>query len=347
MAERLYYPITLPGQRLYGREIQIRQFGPSEVENYYVVRRTQSIPALRTLMEATLKGIKVEDLYEPDFLFLIYWQRVNSYSHFPYHIPWQCPTCQSNNTNKLDLTKIVSPSVPDDYSIDGVGLDLPCGRQVVFRLPKETDDIRAADQVKHLQIENPNEGHLRKAELMCMMEFDTNFDTFEKWDLINKVFTPEDIFVIDGFRRLFRYGPDNTLDCICKKCGEKRLVSFRFSIYEFFPVDTDLGDIRARVLLNKPSKHAAKRAGEAVVPKIDMVPTQAPSRIREPAKNESPARGTNGRGEDERTFHTVAREITPDQSDKLVNKVLEQVKHEVSLDFEGPASFDSIVKRDR
>jgi hypothetical protein len=68
----------------------------------------------------------------------------------------------------------------------------------------------------------------------------------EKWDFINKVFTPEDIFVIDGFKRAFRYSPDNIMDCKCSKCGGDQKVSFRFSIFEFFPADTDsatIGDL--------------------------------------------------------------------------------------------------------
>lgn len=340
--EQQYYQLTLPGQRLYGREITIRQFGPSEVENYYVIRRTASIPALRTLIEGTLKGVKIEDLYEPDFLFLIYWQRVNSYSHFPYNIPWQCPTCQSQNTNKLDLTKIIAPSVPDDYPLDGVGLDLPCGHQLVFRLPKETDDIRAADQVKSLQIENPNEGHFRKAELLCMMEFDNNYSALEKWKLINDVFTPEDVFVIDGFKRVFRYGPDNTIDCRCTKCGEERKISFRFSLLEFFPTDSDLGDIRTRILLTKPSKNAAKRAEEPSVPKTLMVAEAAPSGVRKPVQGKGTARGADGSDE----AKTVQPIITPEMSSKMAAKVLEEARHEVSLEIEpGPQPFTSIVGR--
>ena len=66
------------------------------------------------------------------------------------------------------------------------------------------------------------------------MELDTNYDAMEKWDFINKVFTPEDIFVIDGVKRAFRYGPDNIMDCTCSKCGGDQKVSFRFSIFDFF-----------------------------------------------------------------------------------------------------------------
>lgn len=339
-----YHPLTLPGARLYQKEVSIRQFGPSEVENYYIIRRTGSIPALRTLIENTLKGIKVEELYEPDFLFIVYWQRVNSYSHFPYNLPWQCPTCQSQNSSKLDLTKIVSPSVADDYPLDGVGLDLPCGHQMIFRLPKEVDDVSAANQVKMLSIDNPNEGHFRKAELLCMMEFDNGHTPLEKWELINNVFSPEDVFVIEGFKRLFRYGPDNTMECKCSKCGEPRTVSFRFSVLEFFPTDSDFADIRTRILSTKSLKHAAKRTAEPVVSTPNLVPETPPSRTRQPIQSEGSARGANSNGESK----TVTPIITKEQSDKLANRILEEVRHEAQVELDvgpGPARFDSIVKR--
>jgi hypothetical protein len=115
---------------------------------------------------------------------------------------------------------------------------------MTFRLPKEMDDVRASDQVRMLNIQEPNEGHMRKAELLCMLEFDTNFDSLEKWDIINKAFSPEDIFVIDGFKRTFKYGPDNIMNCKCAKCGLDQKVSFRFSILEFFPTDTDSTAVR-------------------------------------------------------------------------------------------------------
>jgi hypothetical protein len=342
MAGIQYHPLTLPGARLYQKEVQIRQFGPTEVENYYIIRRTGSIPALRTLIENTLKGIKIEELYEPDFLFMVYWQRVNSYSHFPYNLPWQCPTCNSNNSSKLDLTKIISPSVSDDYPPDGVSLDLPCGHQVIFRLPKEVDDITAAQQVRMLSIENPNESHFRKAELLCMMEFDYGHSQMEKWDLINKVFTPEDVFVIEGFKRLFRYGPNNLMDCKCTKCGEPREVSFRFSVLEFFPTDTDFADIRTRILSTKSLKHAVKRTAESVIPEALVVSETPPSGARQSSQVEAAARRPNGGSEAE----TVTPIITKEQSDRLTNRILEEVRHEVELDVaQGPARFDSIVKR--
>ena len=287
-----YYQLELPGNRLYNKDISIRQFGSEEVESYYVVRRNGSIASLRKLVGNTLKDITVEELYEPDFLFIMYWHRVNSYSNFPYNLPWQCQECSSSNTSKLDLTKIVSPSISDDYQIEGMCLDLPCGLQIMFRLQKETDDVRATEQIKHLGINNPNEGHYRKAELLCMMEPDDNYNAFEKWEFINKLFTPQDIFVIDGFKQTFKYGPSNVMDCTCKGCGESRRVSFRFSILEFFPTDSDLTDIRTRILSNKPSKDSAKRAKEAALSKVNMVTAKASIGIGKPAESKDKLRDT-------------------------------------------------------
>jgi hypothetical protein len=354
-----YFPITLPGARLYPPNISIRQLGPDEVESYYIVRRTASVTALRQLVTNTLKGVTVEELYEPDFLFTMYWHRVNSYINFPYNLPWTCPACESANISKLDLTKIVSPSIPDDYPSDGVTLDLPCGLQISFRLPKETDDIRASDQIRLLQIQNPNEGHNKKAELLCMMEFDSNYDVMEKWDIINKVFTPEDIFVIDGFRRAFQYGPNNIMDCKCDKCGKDQPVSFRFSIFEFFPTDIDTAAIRTRILSRKPSKADAQRAKKDVLSKVAVVPQAAPTGVGGPIEPKSGPRIESVEPTDEpevvieRTqtvrpnINQSGNKVIPKVPANLAARILEEARHEVELEIEQerprPASFESIV----
>jgi hypothetical protein len=356
-----HYPITLPGGRLYPSDVSIRQLGPEEVESYYVVRRTGSVTALRQLVSNTIKGITVEELYEPDFLFAMYWHRVNSYMNFPYNLPWNCPACESPNTSKLDLTKIVSPSVPDDYPADGVTLDLPCGLQMTFRLSKETDDVRASEQIKLLQIQNPNEGHNKKAELLCMMEFDTNFDLMEKWDIINKVFTPEDIFVIDGFRNTFKYGPTNIMDCQCSKCGKATQVSFRFSIFEFFPTDIDTATVRTRILPRKPSKADAQRAKRDVLSKINVVSPATPTRVGGTSQrkggtgvqsieppNESEITGEKPDNTTVRpNINQSGTRVIPHVPAALAAKILEEARHEVELEIEqerpGPATFKSIV----
>lgn len=353
-----YYPIVLPGAKLYKSDITIRQLGPTEVENYYIIRKTGSPVALRNLISSTLQGVTVDELYEPDFLFILYWHRVNSYMNFPYNLPWNCPACENPNLSKLDLTKIVSPSVPDDYPSDGVTLDLPCGLQLTFRLPKETDDVRASDQIKLLQIQNPNEGHHRKAELLCMMEFDDNFDQMEKWDIINKVFAPEDIFVIDGFKRTFKYGPQNIMDCTCSKCGKDQPVSFRFSIIEFFPDDTSDAAIRIRILPRKASKADAQRAKKDVFSKIALVPQTSSKGTGGPSERESRARIESVNDaepvEIKPENQTIRPNVNQSGTNRIVQKVpanlaakiLEEARHEVELEIErepGPAAFRSIV----
>jgi hypothetical protein len=278
--------------------------------------------------------------------------------NFPYNLPWNCPACSSPNLTKLDLTKIVSPSIPDDYPADGATLDLPCGLPIVFRLPKETDDVRAADQIKALQIENPNEGQLRKAELLCMMELDSNYDPLEKWDFVNKVFTPEDIFVIDGFKRAFKYGPDNIMDCRCDKCGADQKVSFRFSIFEFFPTDTDSAAVRIRILPHKASKADAKRAKEHVLSKIAVAPQTPPTGVGGTGQREARVRSESSVDESPQTIKQTVKPdvyqsgtmVVPKVPANLAAKILEEAKHEINLEIEqesssGQAPFKSIVGR--
>ena len=249
----------------------------------------------------------------------------------------------------------------DLYPADGATLDLPCGIPLTFRLPKEMDDVRASDQVRLLQILEPNEAHLRKAELLCMLEFDTNFDAMEKWEIINKAFAPEDIFVIDGFKRTFKYGPDNVMNCKCAKCGKDQQVSFRFSILEFFPTDTDSAAIRTRVFPSKASKADAKRAAANALSKTPMAPKTPPTGVGGASQRQSGV-GVPSISDAEaaevippKPPVTVRPNLNPQGSvgipkvpANFAAKILEEARHEVQLEIEqesAPAAFRSIVNQ--
>jgi len=187
----------------------------------------------------------------------------------------------------------------------------------------------------------------------------------EKWDIINKAFSPEDIFVIDGFKRTFKYGPENIMDCKCSKCGADQKVSFRFSIVEFFPDSGNESAIRARILPGKASKADAQRAKKNVLSKIALVPQEA-------------SKGTGGTGQrqsgvgvqsvdngeaaaeseltakpDQATvkpnIHQTGNRVIPQVPANLAAKILEEAKHEVELEIgdasPGPASFRSVVNQ--
>jgi hypothetical protein len=189
-----------------------------------------------------------------------------------------------------------------------------------------------------------------------MMEFDTNYDPLEKWDFVNKVFTPEDVFVIDGFKRTFKYGPDNIMDCKCEKCGADQKVSFRFSIFEFFPTDTDSAAIRIRVLPNKASKADAKRAKEYVLSKIAVAPQATPTGVGGTSQREARVRSESSIDDSPQTVkQTIVKPdinqtgtmVIPRVPANLAAKILEEAKHEVELEIEGAsggqAQFKSIV----
>jgi hypothetical protein len=185
-----------------------------------------------------------------------------------------------------------------------------------------------------------------------MMEFDTNFDPLEKWDIINKVFAPEDIFVIDGFKRAFKFGPENIMDCKCSKCGADQKVSFRFSILEFFPTDTDQSAIRTRILSSKPSKADAQRAKKDVLSKIAMAAQTPPKGTGGTGQRQARARIENvSDAEPTEVAKEVPVTIKPDVNQtgtvslpkvpaNLAARILEEAKHEIELEIEqGPRPF--------
>jgi hypothetical protein len=310
-----YHPLKLPGHRVYPENLEVRAFGKDEVAAYDRVRRSGSEVALRSLVGSTLNEISVEDLYEPDLLYLMMWHRVNSFMNYPMQLPWKCPSCENDNNDPLDLTKIVSKEIPEDYSPDGMTLDLPCGVPLVFRLPKVGDESRARKMLTALSVQNVNEDHIRKAEQVQLMEYDENFNSLEKWEIVNKGFGIEDVFTIEGFKQEFAYGPTTLMHCTCKKCEVPSPVGFRFSVLEFLPNNFDGAAIRARILPNRPDGNAAKRAKAALIPKTSVAPQtihQEAQRIREAEPKSKPG-------------HISTPEKTPEQSKNGTGQVVRPI----------------------
>src|SRR5215211_5028565 len=97
----------------------------------------------------------------------------------------------------------------------------------------------------------------------------------EKWEIVNRAFTVEDTFMLEGFKRKFAFGPSTLQVCNCKGCGGQQNVGFRFSVLEFLLSDYDSGSIRARILHVRPTRDAAKRAKENFLPRSPVVATEA------------------------------------------------------------------------
>src|SRR5829696_9700047 len=102
----------------------------------------------------------------------------------------------------------------------------------------------------------------------------------ENWEIVNRAFTVEDTFMLEGFKYEFAFGPSTRQVCNCKGCGGQQNVGFRFSLLEFLPSDYDSGSIRARILHARPTRDAAKRAKEALLPRSSVVATAASEKTR-------------------------------------------------------------------
>jgi hypothetical protein len=332
--EKSYFPIKLPGDKLYSSEIEIRQFGPDEVAHYDRLKRSGSEIALRSLVGSTLKGIEIDDLYDPDLTYIMMWHRVNSFTHFPMKLPWECPTCEEKNNNDLDVTKVVSKEVPEDYDSGGMAYDLPCGLPVILRLQKVNDEIKARKMLSELAVLNPTEDMYRKAEMCMLMEYDENYNSREKWELVDKAFGVEDLFAIDGFKQEFAFGPSTVMNCGCKKCGGQTQVGFRFSIMEFLPSNLDGTAIRARILSARPTRADAKRAKDALLSKAPVASQETAKEVKRPRRGEiqdpaEPEHPSEKIETKEVSASEMMKKITPARSAQMVGKLLEEVRHEV------------------
>jgi hypothetical protein len=130
------------------------------------------------------------------------------------------------------------------------------------------DEAKARRMLTGMSMQRVDEDTIRKAETVQMMEYDENFNDLEKWDIVNRCFTVEDTFMLEGFKREFALGPSTRQVCNCKGCRGQQNVGFRFSLLEFLPSDYDSESIRARILYARPTRDAARETLKNSAPPI-------------------------------------------------------------------------------
>tara|TARA_R110001592_G_scaffold177358_2_gene417649 strand:+ start:5819 stop:6610 length:792 start_codon:yes stop_codon:yes gene_type:complete len=131
-----YFPIeTLPSKfKLYpkGTKIYSRPLKILEVKQLSMIDESNFNSVINTVLSKTVKGIDIQDLVVADKLFIIFWQRANTYKGDAFSIDLDCDKCGSKVKYNFDVSQLVITDVSDDYDADKIFTLPECKATVKF-----------------------------------------------------------------------------------------------------------------------------------------------------------------------------------------------------------------------
>ena len=233
-----YYKVNVPGEHLYDLEdgIQVRKITPIEQKRLVSIlirdEKDHTIEIIR-FINTLIKGIDPNELYWPDYYYLLYQMRLVTYKMFPIEFVCECPDCGEKQKVQLDVPQLEIDEVPDTYK-KNTKLYLENFGEVPFRYKKVKDDIMIAEFMKAHNIAEDDIAMIQLLYDLCLL---SDWKPLEElWALAETgEITMQDIVVLEDFMTKCMWGVKEELKYTCRKCGKEVASSYEMQLADFFP----------------------------------------------------------------------------------------------------------------
>lgn len=244
MIQEEYYEIELPGKLNYSPDVkvEVKKITPFEQKKFY----SQMVNAadeeaqdkvflnfVKSLVKTT--GIEFEDLYYPDYIFIIYQIREVTYKLFPLKFYYTCEDCGQKQSVEIKINELMietlDEKIKDTIELDNFG-------EVAIRFKRIKDDNIVTDFLKSKN-EDPTDIFMRLlvAELVLLDQWQPLEET---WEMAKSgQITSQDITKIEEFIGKHNWGVKEEVKHKCQKCGKEVAESYNIDPASFFSVNND------------------------------------------------------------------------------------------------------------
>ena len=210
--EDIYHKIQLPTQgRLYegDPEIGIRPFKGKDEKLLVELNYDNFEKRMDKVLQNVVQGIEPKELTLGDRLYILLWERINSYSQF-YEIERVCESCGTKQTTTVDLSKLDQTGLPDSYT-EPYQITLEDESTLDLRLLRVRDEMEAYNYEK-----------AGKSSWLIRMALSIVDDSsiVEREKFLEEL-PGKDIAKIRAFHEKFNHGPVMELETTCKLCDEE------------------------------------------------------------------------------------------------------------------------------
>ena len=283
--------VELPGGFLYPEECRIQPFTYGDASALSLLGRTNDPETLFKIIDKRV-NLDVNSLTIQDFWYILYWQRINSYSTFPVKLPWTCNHCEHKNLNEVTGSSLIINDLDNKY-YHGIEVDFPDSGVLKVRLKLIGDEIKLKKYMRTEKIEDPTGEIYETLLTACMLEH--NGGTLKERYNTVKGMSADDQFTLKGVEDYFEYGVKDYSEFTCENCKEVVKVGYELDLTSFFPSVQDKSSVGSRILFSKASVPADSHFTGNGLDESDVhskdthEPSKSPKREEKPTptKNES------------------------------------------------------------
>jgi hypothetical protein len=209
--------------RLYpdGTVIKARALKVLEVKILAGITEETANDIVNDILERTVQGIDINDIYSADKLYIMFWLRANTYKESGYNVKFECPKCKTDSEFAFELDQLNIKIITDDALkfLNG-SFELPNNDKLTFKL------LTVGDEKQNEQFLKDNKSSLMNFDeeiiAICRMISTINGEKkgmIDKYMYITEQLSPVDYSYLESYLEDKGAGLEPTINVKCQKCG--------------------------------------------------------------------------------------------------------------------------------
>lgn len=223
------YRLYPEGTRIIGRPLKVL-----EIKKLATINEGNADYIINDILKRTIKGIDIENIYEQDKLFIIFWLRSMSYRDSGFVVDFKCPKCQKDSSYHFEIANLEVKTLSDSYDVNKI-LTLPSGNKISLKFLTVADEMKL-DRFKEINdktIGQMDDGLLRLAAMVQTIDGQEK-SISEKYMFIIDM-SPSDFSYINAYIEKFGMGIQPYMNIDCVGCGGRSQQGITFQPDFFVP----------------------------------------------------------------------------------------------------------------
>jgi hypothetical protein len=220
------------GSMILGRALKVL-----EVKKLATINDENADFVINDILKRTLRfdGMKFEDLYISDKLFIIMWLRANTYRESGYVVDFECDKCKKQSQYHFNLDKLEVQYLSDDYQ-PNKEICLPSGNKITFNYLTISDEmfIERFKEMNSSKLTDVDDELLGLAKMITSINGDNTKTLIQKYHWITNA-NPGDFAYIIQYTQKHGMAIQPYFNVECTKCGGSALVGVSFRAEFFIP----------------------------------------------------------------------------------------------------------------
>jgi hypothetical protein len=215
------------GTKIYSRPLKIlevKQLSSMTEFNFNMV--------INSVLKKTVKGIDIADLLVTDKLFIIFWQRANTYKGDFFSVDFECERCSTTAKYDFEIGNLQLDDLSDDYDPDKI-IEVPDSKKKINLNQLTVKDERLVDNFLEANSDDYDVDMLTIASIINTID-EKDMSLKDKYDMLIDLSVLDNL-IIDKEYRTHEISVKPTMIVTCKNCGGKAETPITFRPDFFLP----------------------------------------------------------------------------------------------------------------